>query len=68
MSLPIQDQVNILYGIRDGWTMGYERINAILLREVANKRKIIEKWIGYEEGSLIPKSRETPDKIEGSEV
>ena len=29
----------------------------------------IEKWIGYEEeGSLIPRDRETPDKIASSEL
>ena len=50
------------------WTMRYEIINALLLREVANQRTIMKKWIGYEEGSLIPKSRETPDMIEGFEL
>ena len=28
----------------------------------------MEKWIDYEEGSLIPRCRGTPDRIEGSEL
>ena len=28
----------------------------------------MEKWTGYEEGSLIPRGRETPDKINGSKL
>ena len=36
MSLPIQDQANILHGIRDRWTMRIEIINTLMLREVAN--------------------------------
>ena len=56
-------------GIRGGWTMRLEIINALLIREAANQRKTMEKWIGYEEeGSLIPRGRETPDRIEGSEL
>ena len=44
-------------------------MNALLLREVANQRMTMEKWIGYEEeGSLIPRGRETPDRIEGHEL
>ena len=67
MSLPIQDQANILHGIKGGQTMRSEIINALLLWEAANRRTTIEKWIGYEEeGSLIPRGRETPDKTEGS--
>ena len=50
MPLPIQDQANILHGIRGGWTMRSEIINALMLREVANQRMKMEKWIGYEEG------------------
>ena len=51
-----QDEAKILHGIRGRWTMRYEIINALLLREVANQRTTIEKWIGYEEeGSLIPR-------------
>ena len=43
--------------------------NALLLREAATQRTTMEKWIGYEEeGSLIPRDRGTPDKIEGSEL
>ena len=69
MSLPIQDQANILRGIRGGWAMRFGIINAILIREAANQRTTLEKWIGYEEeGSLIPKGRDTPDKIEGCEL
>ena len=45
MSLPIQDQANILHGIRGGWTMRSEIINSLLLMEVANHRTKMEKWI-----------------------
>ena len=69
MSLPIQDQANILHGIGGGWTMRTEIINALLLRETVNQRTTMEKWIGYEEeGSLIPRGRETLDMIEGFEL
>ena len=69
MSFAIQDQANILRGIRGGWTMRSEIINALLLREAANQRMIMEKWIGYEqEGSFISRGRETPDMIEGYEL
>ena len=51
------------------WTMRYEIINALLLREAANQRTTMEKWIGYkEEGSLIPRVRETPYKVKASEL
>ena len=64
MSLPLQDQANILHGIK-----GSEIINALLIREDATQRTIMEKWIGYEEeGSLILRGRGTPDRIEGSEL
>ena len=36
MSLPIQDQANILHGIKGGWAMLSEIINALLIREAAN--------------------------------
>ena len=69
MSLPLHDQANILHGIRGGWTMRSEIINALLIRVVATQRTTTEKWIGYEEeGSLIPRGRGTPDRIEGSEL
>ena len=69
MSLPLQDQANILQGIRGGWTMRSEIINALLIREAAAQRTTIEKWIGYEEeGCLIPRGRGTLDRIEGSEL
>ena len=69
MSLPIQDQANILHGIRGGWTMRSKIKNVVLLREAANQRMTMEKWIGYkEEGSLIPRGRGTPDRIEGSKL
>ena len=55
MALPIQDQVNILHGIRGVWTMRSEIINALWLREVANQREIME------EGSFIPRGREPPE-------
>ena len=46
-----------------------ENLNALLIREVATQRTTMEKWIGYEEeGSLIPRCRGTPNKIEGSEL
>ena len=60
MPLPIQDQAKILHEIRGGWTRRIEIINALLLREIANQRATMEKWIGYEEeGSLIPRGRKT---------
>ena len=63
MSLPIQDQANILNGIRGGWTMRSEIINALML----NQRMTMEKWICYEEEIFfIPRVRETSDKVEGS--
>mgnify|MGYP006889222271 CR=1 FL=1 len=66
MSLPIQYQDNILHGIKGGWTIRIEIINTLILREVANQRMTMEKWIGYEEeGFFIPRVRETPDKVEG---
>ena len=44
-------------------------INDLLLREVANQKMTMEKWIGYEEeGSLIPRGGETLDRIEGHEL
>ena len=52
MSPTIQDQANILHGIRGRWTMRSEIMNALLLREVANLRTIMQKWIGYEEEAL----------------
>ena len=36
MSLRIQDQANILHGIRRGWTMRSKIINDLLLRETAD--------------------------------
>ena len=69
MSLPIQDQANILHGIRGGKAMRYEIINALLIRESATQRMTMEKWIGYEEeGSLIPRGRETLDRIASSKL
>ena len=68
MSFSIHDQANILNGIRGGWTMRSEIINALFLRETANQRTIIGKWIGFEEGFLIPRGRDPLDKIEGHEM
>ena len=69
VSLPLQDQANILHGIRGGWTMRSEIINALMLREAVNQSTTMEKWIGYEEdGFLIPRVRETSDKVEGSKL
>ena len=49
--------------------MTSEIMNSLLLREVSNQRMSTEKWIyNAEEGSLIPRGRETLDKIEGSEL
>ena len=45
MSLPVQDQANMLHGIRDNWTMSSEIINALMLRETANQRTTMERWI-----------------------
>ena len=49
MSLPLHDQDNILHGIKGGWTMRSEIINALLIREAATQRMTMEKLIGYEE-------------------
>ena len=69
MSLSLQDQANILHGIKGGWTMRSEIINTLLIKEVATQRTTMEKWIGYkEEGSLIPRGRGTSDRIEGFEL
>ena len=69
ISLPIQDQANILHGIRGGWTMRSKIKNVVLLREAANQSMTMEKWIGYkEEGSLIPRGRQSRKEIEGSEL
>ena len=51
-----------------GWTMRSEIINAPLSKEAATQMTTMEKWIGYEEGSLIPRGRETSDKIKGSKL
>ena len=49
--------------------MRSEIMNALLLREAANQRTTMEKWIGYEEeGSLIPRGREPSYRIEGHEL
>ena len=59
----------MFHGIRGGWTMRSEIINALLTRDVATQRTTMEKWISYEEeGSLISRCRGTPDRIEGSEL
>ena len=69
MSPPLQGQANIFHGIGGGWTLRSKFMNALLLREVANQRTTIEKWICYEEeGSLIPRGREPPYRIEGHEL
>ena len=44
-------------------------INALLIRDVATQRTTMEKWIGHEEeGSVIPRCRGTPDRLEGFEL
>ena len=49
--------------------MRSEIINALLIRDAATQRTTMEKWIGHdEEGSVIPRCRATPDRIEGSEL
>ena len=43
--------------------------NVLFLGEVVSPRKTMEKWIGNEEeGALIPRSRETPNRIQGHEL
>ena len=49
MSLPIQDEANILHGIRGMCTMVFEISNALLIREISNQRTTIDMWIGYKE-------------------
>ena len=36
--------------------------------EAVSPRRTMEKWIGNEEGSLIPRGRETPYRIQGHEL
>ena len=49
--------------------MRFGIINVVLLREAANQRMTMEKWIGYEgDGSLLPRGREPLDRIEGNEL
>ena len=49
--------------------MRSEIMNTLLLGEAANQRTTMEKWIGYEEeGSLIPRGREAPDRIQSHEL
>mgnify|MGYP000512342630 FL=1 len=38
--------------------MRSEIMNALLLRERANQRMKMEKWIDYKEGSLIPRGKQ----------
>ena len=69
MSMSLHDHANILHGVRGGWTMRSKIINSLLVREDDTQRTTMEKWIGCEEeGSLIPRGRGTPDRIEGSEL
>ena len=49
--------------------MRCEIINVVLIREAGTQRMTMEKWIGHEEeGSVIPRCRGTPDRLEGSEL
>ena len=49
--------------------MRSEIINALFLREASYQRTTMEKWIcDEEEGALIPRGKETPNKIEGHEL
>ena len=58
-----------LHGIMGRRTIRYEIINALLLKEAANQRMTMEKWVGYEEeDSLIPRGMEILDKIDSHEV
>ena len=68
MSLLVQDEANILYGIKGGWTMRSKIVSSLLLGEAASPRMIMEKWIGNDEGSLTPRDSETLDRIEGHEL
>ena len=43
-------------------------VNALVLGKVACSRTTMEKWIGNEEGSLIPRGRETPYRIQGHKL
>ena len=48
--------------------MRSEIINTLLIRDDATQRMTMEKWIGHEvEGSVIPRCRGTPNRLEGSE-
>ena len=47
--------------------MGSEIINALLLGEGAYPRTTVMKWTGNEEGSFIPRCRETPNRLESHE-
>mgnify|MGYP000329519481 FL=1 len=68
MSLSLQYQANILDRIIVRWIMRLEIVNALLLGEVASPKTTMEKSIGNEEGSLIPRGRETPDRIQGHKL
>ena len=69
MSLLVQDESNILHGIKGGWTMRFEIVNGLLLGEAASSRMTMENWIGNEEeGSLIPRGKETYDRIQCHEL
>ena len=48
--------------------MRSEIVNALVLGEVAHSRTAVEKSIGNEEGSLIPRGRETPYTIQGHKL
>ena len=53
-----------------GW-MDYMRskiVNTLLLGEAASSRTTMEKWIGNEEGSLIPRGREPLYRIQGHKL
>ena len=41
MSLSLQDQLNILHGIKGGWHIRFEIVNTLLLWEVASLRTIM---------------------------
>mgnify|MGYP006973826014 CR=1 FL=1 len=50
------------------WTLRSKIVNTLLLGEVASPRMAMEKWIGNKEGSLIPRGRETRDRIQGHKL
>ena len=69
MSLPRQDQANILHGIMGQWIMRSGIMNNLLFGKIVSPMTTMEKWIGNEEeGSLIPRDKEILNRIQGHEL